>query len=327
VTSYQALKEQYYRGRRGVDLNPLTLVDDYYQSGGQTYLGSFDGKPLPQNYKGGRIPRSHRAGIGKVDLMRAMEVSSNPYFSLLAKEVISSPNNLIEAAKNFGFAERTSLGIAGEKRGLIPQDLDIDPTALYSTAIGHHTLMATPIQLAVMLSSIANGGTLLKPRLVQMVASPHGIRQFKKEVKREIDFPKPVRQYLIEGMRRVVANIQQGVWSLKEMYRNHPEALSDLLDLKGQMVGKSSTTEVVEQIDMDVMTGTNRYNHLGFGAIVFEPAKEGAASFLQQFSKPEIVVVVYQRFGSWGKDCAPIAAQVAMKWREIKCSKQKDFVD
>ena len=322
VTACQALCQRYADGKRGMALNPLTITDDYFQSGGQTFVGNTEqGVAIPQNYKGGRLPRSHRAGLGKVDLMRAMEVSSNPYFSLLASDVISSPNDLAEAAKKFGFGAKTGFVLGGERRGLVPQDLDINPTGLYMTAVGQHTLLATPLQISVMLSSLANGGELVVPKVIQMTASSQGVTAFGKKVRQTIALPEVVRQTLLEGMRRVAANISQSSWSLSEMYKDQPGAIADLMELKGDMVGKSSTAESVEQIDMDIVTGINRYNHVWFGAIIFEkqPAPDaGSVSSSVQFSKPELVVVVYLKYGSWGKDAAPVAAQVANKWREIK---------
>jgi cell division protein FtsI/penicillin-binding protein 2 len=37
-----------------------------------------------------------------------------------------------------------------------------------------------------------------------------------------------------------------------------------------------------------------------------------------EFGAPEVVVVVYLRFGGFGKEGAPLAAQLVAKWREIK---------
>jgi cell division protein FtsI/penicillin-binding protein 2 len=94
--------------------------------------------------------------------------------------------------------------------------------------------------------------------------------------------------------------------------------------MDGQLVGKSSTAESVETIDLDLDLGTNIYNHTWFGGIAYIP--KDPFSVAQVFhgpeGNPELVVIVYLRYGAWGKDTVPVAAQVAQKWREIK-SKHK----
>ncbi len=49
------------------------MIDEVYQKGKTRYVGyTEDGKPIPQLYKGGRLPRSlaHKHN-GKVDLLKA----------------------------------------------------------------------------------------------------------------------------------------------------------------------------------------------------------------------------------------------------------------
>ncbi|MFQ5729169.1 MAG: penicillin-binding transpeptidase domain-containing protein [Waddliaceae bacterium] len=309
------------------------IVDDTHKKGKATYIG-YDsrGKPIPQLYKGGRIPRSHTGGIGKVDLIKALEVSSNPYFSLLAVDHLNNPNDLSEAARQFSYGSRTGIDLTAEISGRVPYDLDCNRNGLYAMAVGQHSLVATPLQTAVMLSTIANGGKVLKPRIVNMVLgkeqeeNKNGTKNLlitvPTEVKREIFMPAAVRSILVEGMHRVVVRGQASTWgSFYRLYRDHPEAISDYLDLKDQIIGKSSTAESMENIDLDLNLGTNIYNHIWFGGIVFDPNQlDVPDTFVvrDRFGKPELVVVVYLRYGAWGKDAAPLAAQVVQKWRELK---------
>ena len=102
--------------------------------------------------------------------MRAIETSSNPYFSLLAAEYLKDPEDLIRAAKEFGYGEKTKITLPGEIAGNVPQDVVTNRTGLYATAIGQHTLVTTPLQTALMLGAIANGGKLLEPKIVSLVA-------------------------------------------------------------------------------------------------------------------------------------------------------------
>src|SRR5262249_54057973 len=148
-------------------LDPLEIVDKTYTNHHETFVGYHsDGKPLPRFYKGGRLPRSTNSNLGRMGLLEAIETSSNPYFSLLAGDILSNPNDLANASRRFGYGKRTGLDLPSEISGSIPRDLEHNRTGLYSMAIGQHTLIVTPLQTSVMLASIANGGKLITPWLV-----------------------------------------------------------------------------------------------------------------------------------------------------------------
>ena len=124
--------------------------------------------------------------------------------------------------------------------------------------------------------------------------------------------PKQLQKLLMEGTRRVVVKTyHSSLLQLSKIYHDYPEAISDYIDLKEELLGKTSTSESMEQIDLDVVEGTNLYNHVWFGGISYD------------HEEPEIVVVVYLRFGGYGKEAAPVAAQIVKKWREIKENKLK----
>lgn len=360
ITSYAAL-EQRYRDLEGQSvtpkkLNPLEMVDHTHRKGKETFIGyAFDGKPIPRFYKGGRLPRSTHA-IGKTDLIKALEHSSNPYFSILAGDILKSPEQLADAARSFGYGERTGIDLPGEISGKIPEDLSTNRTGLYSMAIGQHTLVVTPLQTGMMLAALANGGKILKPKIVSIQEGKKPLRnededplkedifpfqedlmrvginfplftptqnqqqqqnmQHPPHVKREIFLPNIIRTILLEGMRRVVVKTQEeNIASLSRFYRDYPEAISDYIDLKDDLVGKTSTAEAVEKLDLDLKTGTNLYTHVWFGGIAFNREKKG------KFAEPELVVVVYLRYGSYGKEAAPLAAQIVRKWRELTYAK------
>lgn len=272
-----------------------------------------------------------------MDLIKALEVSSNPYFSLLAGDCLEHPDDLSHAALSFGYGKRTGIDLTAEISGRVPSDLSKNRNGLYAMAIGQHSFVVTPLQMAVMLSSIANGGQILKPRIVHLVGEKGAIPpvnlSFKKEklpsfsyvpkeVRWEVPMPDPIRSLLIEGMHRMIKRIHfSAIWELSHLYEGYPEAISDFLDLKDQCVGKSSTAESVEFVDLDLKLGTVLYNHIGFGGIIYErESKKGEERFVfkDRLGKPELVVIVYARYGGWGKDVVPLAMQVANKWREIK---------
>lgn len=369
VTAYEALVQRYHKlqaaGKDTSNLNPLEMVDLIYYKGKDQYLGyNADGEPLPRFYKGGRLPRSTHS-IGKVDLMKALETSSNPYFALLAGDVLNSPQDLANAAKLFSYGRRTGIDLPGEIAGSVPNDLNENRTGLYSLSIGQHTLVVTPLQTSVMLSALANGGKVVKPKIVGMMAGrgpkraqelasstnyfPYQedlaligidfplfvaadneqnqglIKYFPSETIRTIFMPDAVHYMLLDSMRRVVVRSHsESLTSLSRLYHNYPEAISDYVELKHQLIGKTSTSESIENIDLDLEQGTNIYTHVWFGGIAFDHdiiAKKGAPTafnVIDSFGKPELVVVVYLRYGGFGKESAPVAAQIVKKWREIK---------
>lgn len=355
LTAHEALlqvNQESIDAGKGVKIqNPLDMVDDIFKIGNHTYVGyNEQGKPIPQIYKGGRIPRSIRPHLGKMDLLHAIETSSNPYFSLLAGDVFKKPNDLADAAFRFGFGKKTGIELPGEISGSIPKDLETNRTGLYATAIGQHSLVVTPLQTALFLSTFANGGELLKPQIIKyligssvkneegwLYAEPEYaaalgldfplfeqeratqtnllVERREKTIQGTVEMSPPLRNHLLEGMRRVVKKTHQGSLApLSRVYANHPEAISDYVDYKDQIIGKTSTSESMERIDMDEEEGTNLYQHVWFGGISFEK------DVTSTFDNPELVIVVYLRFGSYGKEAAPLAAQMVHKWREIKAS-------
>jgi cell division protein FtsI/penicillin-binding protein 2 len=252
VTSYAALLERYRwlidNQRSLSEMNPLTLIDDlqWNKPGtNQQILGyTLDGTPITRLYKGGRLPRSSHPHIGKIDLLGALEQSSNLYFAMLSSDHIQEPNALAHIAHLFGFGERSGIDLPGETAGEVPDDLGHNRTGLYAFAMGQHSLVVTPLQSALMLAAIANHGKVLKPKIVQLIAGKAPARktqnlfcrtefplqddlaligisfplftstlkdtgestvsQSPTEVRRILLLPDELRDQLLEGMHRVV---------------------------------------------------------------------------------------------------------------------------
>lgn len=328
VTSYAALIQQYKTLKNSPittsTLNPMELIDNVHMKGNDLFVGyDTDGKPIPRYYKGGRLPKSALTSIGKIDLIKAIEMSSNPYFSMIAGDFLKTPQDLANAAAAFSYGKRTGIDLPGEISGSLPTDLETNRTGLYSFAIGQHTLVVTPLQTAIMLAALANGGKVLKPKIVNKVIKESHVDLVNTYIHRHLFMPVEVKNQLIQGMCRVVVrNQRDSINSLTRLYRDAPSAIHDYTELKYEFVGKTSTSESVEAIDLDPVVGTNLYTHVWFGGILFDSPifEEPNQRFVFKDSKgnPELVVVSYLRYGGYGKEAAPIAAQVAKKWREIK---------
>ena len=370
VTSYEALTQRYQSlieigaSISPASLNPLDITDHIFKKGKELCVGyTQDDKPIPQLYKGGRLLKSVSRNLGKLDLLKAIETSSNPYFSLLAGDVLNSPKDLEKAARNFGYGACTGIDIPLEISGKMPADLETNRTGLYAMANGQHSLVVTPLQTSVMLSAIANKGKVLKPKIVSLTAGrqfnekedhfqslpnfPYEeslgfvgidfplfsaihrrgqnrkVEYFPTVVRQELFMPDLVQRMLLEGMRRVVQKqVKDGLSHLSRIYREYPEAISDLIDLKDQMLGKTSTSEVLENLSLDIENGTQMINHVWFGAVAYPQNvidhDYETLLYKNEVGEPELIVVVYLRYGAWGKEAAPIGAQIIKKWREIK---------
>lgn len=103
-------------------------------------------------------------GHGTLDLAGAFTVSCNPYFIELGQQV--GAKSLLSMAQKLGFGTGTQLA-AGVRSaaGSLPSFSDLTPGELANFSFGQGKLTATPVQLAAMLSTVANGGLAVQPTL------------------------------------------------------------------------------------------------------------------------------------------------------------------
>lgn len=107
---------------------------------------------------------------GEVSLRQALEQSCNCFYYELGRRLDMEP--LLRWARAFGFGDRTGLDLPYEVPGRLPQRRHTrnDPLML---SIGQGDFMATPIQAAVLMAALANGGTRVVPHL-RRDAAPRG---------------------------------------------------------------------------------------------------------------------------------------------------------
>lgn len=307
VTAFAGIKQQYDRGMS--NLNPLTLIDDMQwtaKPGSNSQVLGYlsNGQPIQRLYKGGRLPRAYPK-IGELDVTRALERTSNIYFSILAGDILESPSTLLQTALSFGIGTKTGIDLPGEYGGNLPCDIAHNKTGLYSFAIGQHSLVVTPLQSALLMSAIVNGGKLFHPQIIKNSESSM--------IKDELDVPEKVRDMLIEGMRKVV-NGENGTARL-EVIRgayHDKEALKLYRQLSPQIIGKTGTAEIMYKQTIDAESPAEMEKHVWFAGIGFED---------ETLETPELAVIVYSRFGTAGKQGAPISAKLIQKWREIRASR------
>jgi peptidoglycan glycosyltransferase len=107
-------------------------------------------------------------GGKRITVTQALMVSCNVSFGYLGMQL--GAEALEEQAQKFGFGERYLDDLNGQVASRFPGDPDEPQTAL--SAIGQFDVAATPLQMAMITAGIANGGTVMKPYLVDEVRSP-----------------------------------------------------------------------------------------------------------------------------------------------------------
>lgn len=70
--------------------------------------------------------------------------------------------------KKFGLLKRTGIDLPGEAGSIFLKEEKVGPVELATIAFGQR-FEITPLQLITAVSSIANGGTYIKPRIVKKI--------------------------------------------------------------------------------------------------------------------------------------------------------------
>jgi len=88
---------------------------------------------------------------------------------------------------DFGFGEKTRVGLPGEAKGIIQHPRYWPPITLNTIAFGQG-IAVTGIQMATALSAIANGGVLMRPQVVERITNERGevIQSFQPEAVRRV---------------------------------------------------------------------------------------------------------------------------------------------
>jgi len=235
--------------------------------------------PGSAEHYGRRFHCWRRGGHGWVDLRRALRDSCDVYFYEIGREL--GIERIAAAARKFGLGSPTGIDLEGERSGLVPDDEwsrrerrhPWYPGETISVAIGQGALLTTPLQLAVMVSAVANGGQLVVPHLVAG------------------DDSLPPRQLGLPDA--ILAPVREGLWRVVNDHGTGSSARVDGLDV----AGKTGTVQVVSHEawqDTSQLPWEQR-NHAWF--VSYAPADD-----------PQLVVVVFVEHGGQGsKAAAPLA--------------------
>jgi len=136
---------------------------------------------------------------GTLTLVQGIMRSCNPWFYHLGLDLYrqKGATYLSDWARTFGLGEATNIGAVAEEVGQIS-----DPTTEGSAVqmgIGQGDMLVTPLQVANMVASIANGGILYRPQIIEKITSLDGtvLQEFEPEVIREI----PVKDSTLESIK------------------------------------------------------------------------------------------------------------------------------
>lgn len=152
--------------------------------------------------------------------------------------------------REFGIGQGTGTGLSGEADGLLRSSEHPfwSPADLATNSFGQG-VAATPLQVVTAIASLANGGNIMRPYIVQQVHTPDGVRMFEPVVVRNV-----VRE---ETAARVAYMMNQVVEGIP----------GHLAAIKGyQVAGKTGTTTGATLADGAVHDG-NIASFIGFAPL------------------------------------------------------------
>ncbi len=276
----RAISESYAPGSTFKPITALAalangwLPDDEYSCQGVYRLGNLN------------LHCWDRWGHGPITLRTALEKSCNTFFCNLGTAV--GTNAVITAARAFGLGSATGIDLGGETPGIVPDNewkkASFNerwyPGDTCQMSIGQGMLLVTPLQMAVVAATLANGGKVFTPYLFARGADepppePASIVQYDREY---IDLVR-------EGMRDVAEN-GTGRRILTRWQDSEPGSFKKRrFNLNVTCAGKTGTAEI----------GTGQTKRKNTWVIAFAP-----------FEAPTVAIaMIVERGESGGSTVAP----------------------
>jgi penicillin-binding protein 2 len=161
-------------------------------------------------------------GHGDVNLAQAIEQSCDVFFYNLGYALYNEDSPVLQdGIRRFGFGEPTGIDLPGEttgsrvpdktwkrETGKTAEERAWKPGDEINEAIGQGDLLVTPLQLAVALSAIANGGTVWVPHLGLQITDASGtvVWQFENDKNSQLDISPDFLSEVRRGMRLVTSD-------------------------------------------------------------------------------------------------------------------------
>ncbi len=252
----------------------------------------------PGYYKyGNRVYRCWKhAGHDSVNVVKALAESCDVFFYQVGQKLGIDRLSMYAIASGLG--SPTGIDLDHEASGLIPtKEWKKRRTGVawqggetLSVAIGQGFDLATPLQMLVFTSAVANGGSMYKPLILKSVYSSEGsvILESKKQLAGKLPVSKQTLQIIKEGLWNVVNNKKGTAWIA------HIEGI-DISGKTGtaQVVGRSKDRGLSEE-----ELSHRLKSHAWF--VAYAPSAD-----------PKIAVSVIVEHGGHGSSAAaPIAKEV-----------------
>ncbi len=241
-----------------------------------------------------------RGGHGPVNLKKAITESCDVYFYQVGQRV--GVDGLAKYAKKLGLGKKTGVEMEHEKSGLTPtkewkrkyRKGKWQEGETLSVAIGQGFNLVTPLQMCVMTATLANGGKVYRPQLVETVVDPEGkvIEKFKPEVVSEV-----------KGLDRYFRLIREGMEEVVQGKRGTARSLA----IEGlRIAGKTGTAQVVK---------IAVYRHLKEEDIPYKFRDHAWFTCFAPAENPEIAVTVMVEHGlHGGSGAGPVARAILNKY-------------
>lgn len=236
------------------------------------------------------------SGHGPVNLVKAIAESCDVYFYQVGQRV--GVDTLAEFAKKLGLGQKTGVEMEYEKSGLVPtkkwklknRKNKWQEGETLSVAIGQGFNLTSPLQICVMTATLANGGKVYRPQLVEQVIDPEGIvvENFK---------PQVISQ--VTGMEKQLSLIRRGMDEVVQGKRGTARRVA----IDGlRIAGKTGTAQVVKLA---------QYRGLKDDEIPYKYRDHAWFTCYAPAENPEIAVTVLVEHGLHGSSGAgPIARAI-----------------
>ena len=243
----------------------------------------FYGRPFLCHLKGGH---------GTVRMVEAIEKSCNVYFYTLGNMV--GIDRINKWATALGLGTKSGIDLPSEVEGLVPSTAWKKaktgerwyPGETISVSIGQGQVTVTPISMAVMISTIANGGTRFVPHLVTA--------EEENGVWKPVAAPAPASQVALKP--ETVATLHQGLWLVVNGAGTGGRARIAGRDV----AGKTGTAQVISIQGAKAAAGKTEMDLRDHGWFVFFAPRDN----------PEIAGVIFAEHAEHGYYAAPIAKYV-----------------
>jgi cell division protein FtsI/penicillin-binding protein 2 len=168
---------------------------------------------------------------GTTTMTQVLQYSLNTGAVWVARQI--GAGRFYDSIKRFGFGQPTNIGLGGEAAGIVRTNQDDSwyPIDLATNAFGQG-IDVTPVQMITAVSSLVNGGLLMRPYVVKEVTGPDGHRVYD---------PVVVRRTVSEETSRTLVQMMEAVVDGQPGH---------LAQVPGYHVGgKTGTTTFSDKID------------------------------------------------------------------------------